>query len=409
MDFTQWHADARLVKTYYDKSASTIDWLEDMGIEFSDVTPHNPGYYLTWHIVKSPDYRQINIDKNSTNTLVQQRDDNRPGVYLMGVLDQQARKLGVQIYLETPVKKILKNENRIVGVVAQDKSGDEITVKAKAVIVATGGFGGSFPPMLPGLTGDGIRMAREVGADTNDTSVGYAGLRPPRIPVGVVFQQPALSVNLLGQRFMNEEIMITNVFWQNAVARQKGGAFFTIFDEDTKNYYSKTGLDLVPHSLQPVAKFANFDSEFEKLINEDNNNFVMADTIENLANKTGINYVGLQKTLKEYNEFCDKGYDPIFNKKCKYLRPVRKPKFYSWKRVGRPHGTWEGIKINYKTEVLSKDFEVIPGLYAAGTDAMCNIYRDIYPYNLPGNALGFCLNSGRMAAESALEYLKSIQ
>ena len=66
-----------------------------------------------------------------------------------------------------------------------------------------------------------------------------------------------------------------------------------------------------------------------------------------------------------------------------------------------------GIKINYKTEVMNKDFDVIPGLYAAGLDAD-SIYGDTYIFWLPGNTLGFALNSGRMAGENAAEYVKSI-
>ena len=65
-----------------------------------------------------------------------------------------------------------------------------------------------------------------------------------------------------------------------------------------------------------------------------------------------------------------------------------------------------GIKINYKTKVMTEKYEVIPGLYAAGVDANA-LYGDSYPLGLPGNTAGFAINSGRMAAENALEYIKS--
>ena len=52
MDYTHWRVDARLVKAFIDKSADTIDWLEEMGVEFLEVNCHNPGFPFTWHIIK---------------------------------------------------------------------------------------------------------------------------------------------------------------------------------------------------------------------------------------------------------------------------------------------------------------------------------------------------------------------
>jgi succinate dehydrogenase/fumarate reductase flavoprotein subunit len=68
------------------------------------------------------------------------------------------------------------------------------------------------------------------------------------------------------------------------------------------------------------------------------------------------------------------------------------------------YGTLGGIKINHKTEVLTKDYEVIRGLYAVGTDT-CGIYGDSYAFVLPGNTIGFAVNSGRIAGENVLEYI----
>ncbi len=54
--------------------------------------------------------------------------------------------------------------------------------------------------------------------------------------------------------------------------------------------------------------------------------------------------------------------------------------------------------------MVTKDQDVIPGLYAAGTDA-CAIYADSYVFVLPGNTMGFALNSGRMAGENAAAFV----
>ena len=133
----------------------------------------------------------------------------------------------------------------------------------------------------------------------------------------------------------------------------------------------------------------------------------MADSVEELAVKTGIDLSRLKQTLDEYNTACDTGRDEIFHKLAEYLRPVRKPPFYVCRMDGVfGFGTLGGIKINHKTEAVNKNFEPIPGLYAAGVDAN-SLYGDTYIFILPGNTLGFALNSGRIAGENAAAYSRS--
>ena len=213
MDYTHWRVDARLVKAYIDKSAETIDWLEELGIEFNEPATMFSGSQPTWHLIKT-----------STSSYAPQAAAN-----MMKILTDRAKESGVQIFLRTPVKKILEETGRIVGVIAEDNSQEEIKASAKAVIIATGGYGAEIPP-FPNLTGDGIHMAREVGADASEITVergGGAGVGGPGPSLGRIytviftFGQPNLVVNLLGERFVNEELMLSTVFWRNAVARQK--------------------------------------------------------------------------------------------------------------------------------------------------------------------------------------------
>ncbi len=398
MDFSHWRVNARLVKAFIDKSASTIDWLEKLGVEFPDVVSHNPGFNYTWHIVKGPLPGPWPLGPSSA---------------MMKVLANRAKELGVQIFLKTPVKRILKEGNRITGVVAEDRSSkEEIRAKAKAVITATGGYSGMSMPGMPGTVGGGIRMAREVGAATTEPKKVTAGRRLSRpwragYSIPAAFQQPNLVVNLLGERFMNEEIMATSPFSGNAIARQKHGTAFIIFDEDTKRCYAETGLDLAGGDfIHPLTKIPNFDEELKQALEHGADNIFMADSLGDLCAQTGINLEGLRNTLDEYNQACYTGRDEAFGKSPRYLRPVKQPRFYASKTTGDAR-IWGGIEINYKTEVLTNEYEVIPGLYAAGMDAACNIYHDTYPFVLPATAMGFAINSGRMAAESALAYIKS--
>jgi len=129
-------------------------------------------------------------------------------------------------------------------------------------------------------------------------------------------------------------------------------------------------------------------------------------SLEGLAKKIRVELSRLQKTIDEYNGFCEKGNDAYFNKDSKFLQPVASPKFYAFKIYPSMYGTLGGIKINEKAEGVSKDDVAIPGLYAAGYDA-CNIFGNPPNYNFfaPGGTYSFALNSGRIAGENMLEYI----
>ncbi len=414
MDYTHWRVDARLVRDYFYKSADTLDWLEKMGVVFDDVMPYIMGSCPTWHGVAGPSGHFQGGKSTAT---------------MMNCLTKRAKELGVQILLETPAKKILKEKDRIVGLVAEDKSEQTVQASAKAVIVATGGFSANaemvkkytgyelgrdiFPMAGPDMLGEGIRMAWNVGAGEGEMSMEIIASIPGPVTSGsslttpalAVFRPPHLIVNLLGERFVNEEIKRNPTFFGNAISRQRNRCAFAIFDGATKEFYEAGGLEFHGPMALPI-KIDNLDADFKKTIDAGHTNIFVADTLDELAYKTGINIDGLKKTIEGYNEACETGHDELFSKNYKYLRPVKQPKFYCAKYFPGAYGSLGGIKTNYKLEVLTKDFDVIPGLYAAGIDAN-SIYGDSYVFTLPGNTMGFALNSGRIAGENASEYVKS--
>jgi fumarate reductase flavoprotein subunit len=378
-----------------------------MGVEFEDVGSHGIGNNHTWHIVKS-------------------LTGSGQGVLLMKTMAERAKQLGVRIFLKTPVKKILKTGGRVTGVIAEDEKGETIQVDAKAVISAAGGWGGDYPD-LPTVSGDGINMAREAGAHVTEKRypvVRRKPMPPPRkggggsfgptmMTVAEAFEQPNLMVNLMGERFTNEEIMAPNLFWRNVLFMQKDRCGFMIFDEDTKNYYVKNGYDIIAGftigNMKPVFLPTEFDKCMNEITESGSDILFVFDSLEEMASKLEINPDRLRATVTEYNHFCETGIDGAFNKNPRYLRPVKNPKFYVRKSMAQsPTGDWEGIRINHKTEVIAEDFTVIPGFYAAGTDAACNVFHGTYPNILPGNNMGFAINSGRIAGENAAAYSKSL-
>ncbi len=407
MNYTHWRVDAQLVRAYLNKSGDTIHWLEDLGVEFVEPASYFPSAYPTWHLIKPA--------------------TGRPGpmasATMMKILTDKAKEMGVKILLQTPVQKLIKENNRVVGVLGEDKAGETIEARAKAVIIATGGFGDN-PQMIkkyagyefgrdlysfriPGLEGDGIRMAWEAGAARTDMSMEVIYGMPEVMTIGPELheacRQPHLMVNLLGERFINEAILPNTTFTGNAIALQKDRCAFLIFDEQIKVQMEK-GFDFLS-IVFPFMRIADFSQSIQKALNQGYQHLFVADSLEDLAAKTGIDPDGLGLTIEAYNRSCKKGYDALFNKEHRYLRPIKSPLFYAARFFPSAYGSLGGIKINHKTEVITKDWTAIPGLYAAGTDA-CSIYGDSYVFVLPGNTMGFALNTGRMAAENALEYIK---
>jgi fumarate reductase flavoprotein subunit len=194
-------------------------------------------------------------------------------------------------------------------------------------------------------------------------------------------------------------------FTGNAIARQKGRCAYLIFDESTRKSMEK-GFDSMTFVFPGNERLVDFDAQIKGLQDSGNNNVFVADTLEGLAQKMGVEPDALQKTVDEYNRFCEKGHDDLFAKDSKFLRPVKSPKFYAFRNIPSAYGTFGGIKVNERMEVLNKEQDVIPGLYAAGYDANI-IYGDTPDYNWKagGSALGFALNSGRIAGDNAARYI----
>ncbi|MBW1902187.1 MAG: FAD-dependent oxidoreductase [Deltaproteobacteria bacterium] len=397
MEATNWRANPHLVRAFIDKSANTIEWLQDLGVEFIEPAALYPGGPRTWHTIKGY------------------------GAAMVKVLLKKAKENKVQIITKTTAKKLITEEGRVTGLIAEDRDGNTIRASAKAVVITDGGFANNKemlekytnagPDLLPmgneGKMGEGIQMAWEAGAAAEGTDVLQLITPVVRTEKGLThlaatLTQPYLWINKMGKRFCDEGIF-QFPFVGNAQANQKDQIMFHIFDENTKNYMKEHGIDCGMGMYVPTTtKLEEIDADLKRG-NGDGEVF-MANSIEELAANIHVDGKVLVATIDEYNKFCDQGHDDLFAKDPKYLQPVRTPRFYAVRGFPSFTGTLGGIKINHRTEVLNKDFEVIPGLYAAGNCAG-GMYGDSYDSASAGTALGFAINSGRMAGESALAYI----
>lgn len=196
--------------------------------------------------------------------------------------------------------------------------------------------------------------------------------------------------------------MQNTTFLSNVASHQKGRVCFSIVDSSIVRYYMKNGVDNVS-LVRPDPDVSDFIDGVKMAQENGNEGLFIADSIEELAEKAGINAGNLVDTVEEYNDFCD-SVDEEFFKDKRYLRPLIKAPYYAGRVRPGGYGTVGGIRINENCEACNKDFEPVPGLYAAGADA-CNIYDDSYMFLLPGNSMGFAVNTGRIAGMSAAEYV----
>ncbi|MGI6730714.1 MAG: FAD-dependent oxidoreductase [Anaerovoracaceae bacterium] len=419
MNFTHWRVDARMVREFYFRSGETIDWLEDMGVEFLSVqrayaAPEVLKPYATseetWHVVRPSDGSNIA--------------GPRAAGAMIKVMTDRALELGADIRLNTKVIEILKEGDKVVGVIAEDANGEKTEVRADAVIIATGGAGDNaamikentgydwgdnlFSFRVPGMDGEGMKMAWNVGAGKTPISLELMYTCPHNMEtpnhfiMDGAFRQPCLWVNSLGERFMNEDSISNTTFAGNAIATQPGKMAYSIFDSALLKRYKKKGPDITSH-VHPFDLYEQFDDAIQGILDAGYEHVFIAETLEELAEKTGINEEALLNTVDEYNELCDNGFDELFEKDHQFLQPIEKGPFYACRYFPSAYGTLGGIRINHRTEVMTEDHKVIPGLYAVGVDA-CAIYADCYPFILPGNTMGFCLTTGRMAGENAAQH-----
>lgn len=405
MDYTHYNVDARLIKRYFSQSGETIEWLEDMGVEFEGAFRYFPQSEATWHIVKTD-----------------QGIGPRAASFMNRALYQTALELGVTVLLEHPVKSVLKEDGKVVGILASDPNGEEVRVNCPAAIICTGGAGANkkmikelvglehgkelFNFAIPGIMGDGLKMAWEAGADQLPVRIEMAadlgGGEPTTAGVTNIMKQPNLLVNKFGKRIMNEDFMQNTTYLSNVANHQMDKTCFSIVDTSIVKYYIKNGVD-VTSLVTPDPDVSDFYEGINMLLENGSSNYFVADTIEELAEKAGIAIENLKATVDEYNYFCDTR-DLEFYKDPKYLRPLFKPPYYAAAIHPGGYGTVGGVRINENCEACDSRFMPIPGLYCAGADS-CNIYDDSYMFLLPGNSMGYAVNTGRIAGMSAAEYV----
>ena len=321
------------------------------------------------------------------------------GNALAARLAKSALSLDIPILTSTAAKKVLIENEKVVGTTVS-KDGGEYTIKARyGVVLACGGFpqdvqriakayshlqsgGEHLSPTPVTNTGDGVRMAESVGADVALRFKDAAAWMPvSKVPFGNGefgvfphlldrYKPGVIGVLRNGKRFTNESNSYhdVGVAMIEACKGQNETAMWLVCDKLAMNKY---GLGFVKPAPMPIGKFIRNGYLFE------------GNTLADLARSAGIDAQSLESTIREYNLGAINGTDAQFERGStafnRYLAdpehqpnpcvaPIEKGPFYAVKLVMGDLGTFDGIQTSAVGEVKKAGGAVIPGLYAVGND-----------------------------------------
>ena len=419
------YIDEKLWRLWADESGEAIDWLEDRFGEGGSVLWFQGGYeqdatdgygfskYLCGH---RPNWGKLAGSK---------------------ILGNYAAAFGTEIRMNTGLVKLIREEGRVTGCIAEDfAEGGYIQINAsKGVVIATGGYAKNIK-MLEALQpytrdiicatvcdgfgmGDGIRACIWAGAKFDDvhTSIVFdrGVLRVNETPrtcsldgeTNELNAQPWLKVNLNGERFANESVPYD--FILHAASLQPGQCYCVIFDskyeKDIENFEMAGCSRLVPFANgAPISHtLPEMNAKLERQLAD--GRYVKADTLEELADQLNIPAYALIQTVNRYNELCSIGKDKDFGKLPHHLSSITEPPFFGCRTCGFILSTVDGIRINTDMNALDEDFIPIPGLYVVGNDSG-GYFARTYFSNVTGCAAGRTLTFARRAAKKIAGHIK---
>lgn len=367
--------DPELVETLCANSADAIDWLDEHGITLHNVSSFGGASVKRIH-------RPVNAEGKTVSV----------GSYMIPLLQENCEKAGVKMMLDTTANEILTDANgAAVGVKATGASGETVTVNAKAVVLATGGFGANldmvvkYKPELkgfmttnaPGIQGQGIEMAQAIGAATVDMDQIQIHPTVEANTAALITEglrgDGAILINEEGKRFIDE--VGTRDVVSAAEIAQTGSYSWLVVDQ----------------------AMVDASSVIQGYIKKGYT--VTGATYEELGKAMGVDAAAFAETMEKWNGYVEAKNDPDFGR-TSFANKLDTAPYYAIKVTAGVHHTMGGLKINANTEVLNEKGEVIPGLFAAG-----EVTGGVHGANrLGGNAVADFTVFGRIAGAAASDY-----
>lgn len=391
-------ADADWVSYYVENSRREIyDWVLDLGVRFEGVSS-SPG-----------------------NSVDREHQPAGRGIGLVTPIYRAClEQPNLRFVWNTKIEQLLSNGRRVTGVLGRNvRTGREQKVDAAAVVLATGGFQSNLEMVREFWPAD-FRFPEKILVGSGRNSVGFGhklaesaggalvhmdhqwnyftGIPDPRYPGtnrGLsAANMYGIIVNPEGRRFANLH------GWAKAVMppllKQKQATLWFIFDEATKPKFVVSGSD-----------WADF-KQVEKHILNNPKLVQSADTLEQLAEKSGLPPRNLVETVRRYNDLVKRGVDEDFQR----FGPGRPafsnmaspalatPPYYAMQAFPLTRKSMGGVAIDRKCRVLDKQKQPISGLFAVGE--LTGLAGINGKAALEGTFLGPCILTGRVAAKSVL-------
>ncbi len=359
---------------------------------------------------------------------------------------EAAIEAGAQVMFGTAGYYVIMDDGKVAGLVAKNDDG-YIKFNCKAVVIATGGFGGNIAMMndlipdmynalvegeslscMSGRDGSGVKMAYWAGAHLETTPVAGMNMKGLSVPGKMSVLPQAMWVDENGKRYCNE-------FWPTAEQRgyqnifQTRKAKFAICDDNFTEYRQYTlpqhaGFEATEANIQSLREsldkaYAKFNGTYEEPEQTEQGGgmgpmtsaeYIADDTLEGLAAQLGFEGEALENFLaqvEEYNQYCEDGADQQFGRDPQVLFPVKQAPFYAVKfepELGETMVTMGGILTDGEQNAIDKNYEPIPGLYVSGNDCGRRFgYEYVTP--IPGCSLGMAIVLGRECGKSVCKFL----
>ena len=359
---------------------------------------------------------------------------------------EAAIEAGAQVMFGTSGYYVIMDDGKVAGLVAKNDEG-YVKFNCKAVVVATGGFGGNIAMMndlIPdmynalvegeqlsamfGRDGSGVKMAYWAGAHLETTPVPGMNMKGLSVPGKMSVLPQAVWVDENGKRYCNE-------FWPTAEQRGYQNIFqtrktkFAICDDNFTEYRQYTlpqhaGFNATEKNIQSLRDsldeaYAKFQGTWEEPEQQEQGpmggpmtaaEYIADDTLEGLADQLGFEGAAKEAFLaqiEEYNQYCADGVDQQFGRDAQVLFPVKQAPFYAVKfepQLGETMVTMGGILTDGEQNAIDKNFEPIPGLYVSGNDCGRRFgYEYVTP--IPGCSLGMAITLGRECGKSVCKFL----
>lgn len=380
--------DAELLGIYAKNVGAATDWLsDDVGVRYN---MEGGLHQLAEYAIN----RELAYDEG--------------GIGAAETLNDKVHATDANVILNTVAKHLIVENGKVTGVEAESQKGKKYTLKADAVILATGGYGNNNDLLpasarnglfygLDSSNGEGLVMAVE-DANAGTTHMEYIKEYPNGVETSkkhakstiagniTAFSKAAILVNQKGERVVNEKASNHDIL--NALKKQSGETLYLVMDEATFNEW-KTKLASAGLSEDMIDAYVANNGKSKPV-------FTMGATIKEAAEAAGIDGNALTKTIEKFNTYVEDGEDKAFHRAKEYLTSTfAEGNIYIVEQKARYATTMGGLDVDGNLQVVDTNGKVIDGLYAAG-EIIGGVMGDDSP---SGANNGWALTSGKYVAD----------